>query len=288
MSAVAAQHASPRSAWRSRLNLGLLLLPASLVGLAMVCATVTMAWISTQSEGSQPTLEHYVRFFEDGYLIQAGIRTFHLSLMVSVICVLCGYPVAWYLVYSRSSYRYVAFIIVLSPLLVSIVVRALGWTILLGNEGVINQALQALGLTKGPVALMRSYWSVVAGMVHIFLPFMVLSIASTLGAIDPSLREAAALLGATPATSFRLVTLPLSLQGIAAGSVIVFCLSTGVFLTPLWLSRGHVSVLATVLKEQVVDASDWPAGATTAVLLTVSTLGLVALYNGLIRRFGEH
>lgn len=273
---------------RGRLTLALLLLPASLVGLAMVCATVTMAVMSVQGEGSHLTIEHYVRFFQDSYLIRAGIRTFQLSLMVSAICALCGYPVAWYLVYSRSSLKYVVFIVVLSPLLVSIVVRALGWTILLGNEGVINQALQGIGLTDGPVALMRSFWSVVAGMVHIFLPFMVLSIASTLGAIDPSLREAAALLGATPSTSFRLVTLPLSLQGIAAGSVIVFCLSTGVFLTPLWLSRGHVSVLATVLKEQVVDASDWPAGATTAVILTFATLGLVALYNGVIRRFGEH
>ena len=289
MTAATSAHPVPgqRTAWRSRLNLGLLLVPASLVGLAMVCATVTMAVISLQGEGSDLTLEHYVKFFQDGYLIRTGLRTLYLSLTVSVLCALCGYPVAWYLVYSRSSFKYVAFIIVLSPLLVSIVVRALGWTILLGNEGVINQALQGFGLTDGPVPLMRSYWSVVAGMVHIFLPFMVLSIASTLGSIDPSLREAAALLGAKPATTFRLVTLPLSIQGIAAGSVIVFCLSTGVFLTPLWLSRGHVPVLATVLKEQVVDAGDWPAGATTAVILTVVTLALVALYNGVIRRFGE-
>ena len=83
---------------------------------------------------------------------------------------------------------------------------------------------------------MRSFWTVVAGMVHVFLPFMILSIASTLGGIDPSLPEAAALLGASPAVSFRAVTLPLSVQGIASGSIIVFCLATSVFLTPLWLS----------------------------------------------------
>lgn len=277
----------PTLARRRRVTLALLLAPASLIGLAMVCATATMVIISVQGDAAHLSIEHYRRFFGDGYLLRAGLRTFNLSVVVSAICAVCGYPVAWYLVYSRSSLKYVVFIVVLSPLLVSIVVRALGWTILLGNEGVINQLLQSVGAVDAPVPLMRSFWTVVAGMVHIFLPFMVLSIASTLGGIDPSLREAAALLGAPPSTSFRLVTLPLSLQGIAAGSVIVFCLSTGVFLTPLWLSRGSVSVMATVLKEQVLDASDWPAGATTAVVLTAATLGIVALYNGLIRRFGE-
>lgn len=280
--------AIPTLARRRRVTLALLLAPASLIGLAMVCATATMVVISVQGDAAYLSIEHYRRFFGDGYLLRAGLRTFNLSIVVSAICAVCGYPVAWYLVYSRSSLKYVVFVVVLSPLLVSIVVRALGWTILLGNEGVINQLLQSVGLVDAPVPLMRSFWTVVAGMVHIFLPFMVLSIASTLGGIDPSLREAAALLGAPPSTSFRLVTLPLSLQGIAAGSVIVFCLSTGVFLTPLWLSRGSVSVMATVLKEQVLDASDWPAGATTAVVLTAATLGIVALYNGLIRRFGEH
>ena len=276
---------------RDRKAAALLLLPASLVGLAMVCATVIMAMISfsdSQNLGSfSPSVKHYVAFFNDDYFMRAALRTFLLASTVTLLCVLCGYPVAWYLVFSHSPLKNVVFVSVLTPLLVSIVVRTLGWTILLGNEGVINHALQASGLIEGPVQLMRSFWTVVAGMVHVFLPFMILSIASTLGGIDPSLREAAALLGARPATSFWAVTLPLSVQGIASGSIIVFCLSTGVFLTPLWLSRGSVSVMATVIKEQVLDQNDWPNGATTAIILTVATLVCVGLYNILIRRYGE-
>lgn len=271
----------------ARRNLVLLLSPASLVGFAMAAATVTMAAISLQGAtgASGPSLSHYLDFFQDRYFLNAGLRTFLLSITVTAVCLVCGYPVAWFLVHGPARIRKAAFVVVLTPLLVSIVVRTLGWTILLGNEGVINHAMQALGLVDAPIALMRSFWTVVAGMVHVFLPFMILSIASTLGSIDPGLPEAAALLGANPAESFRSVTLPLSAQGIASGSIIVFCLSTGVFLTPLWLSRGSVSVMATVIKEQVLDQADAPSGAATAIILTVATLAVVASYNLLLRRY---
>lgn len=272
----------------ARRNLILLLTPASVVGLAMAAATAIMAVISLQGAAGAPSLSHYVEFFQDRYFLNAGLRTFLLSFTVTAFCLLCGYPVAWFLVHGPARLRKAAFVVVLTPLLVSIVVRTLGWTILLGNEGVINHGMQALGLIDAPVALMRSFWTVVAGMVHVFLPFMILSIASTLGSIDPSLPEAAALLGANPAVSFRAVTLPLSVQGIASGSIIVFCLSTGVFLTPLWLSRGSVSVMATVIKEQVLDAADWPSGAATAMILTIATLAVVATYNLLVRQNEEH
>lgn len=269
---------------RKRLAAAALLAPASLVAACMLSATVIMAVISL---GGGPALstEHYAEFFGDGFLLGAAARTVLLALTVTAACLLLGYPVAWYLVHGGPRYRKLVFVAVLTPFLVSIVVRTLGWTILLGNEGVINHALEALGLVDGPVPLMRSFWTVVAGMTHVFLPFMVLSIASTLGNIDPSLPEAAALLGADPATGFRTVTLPLSVGGIASGCVIVFCLSTGVFLTPLWLSRGSVSVMATVIKQQVLDAADWPAGATTATVLTIATLAIIAGYNIAIRRF---
>lgn len=267
-----------------------LLAPAGLVSLAMICATLIMLAISIQDQfpgATQMTLSHYAAFFDDRYILNATARTFYLSFAVTVICLLAGYPVAWFLVYSRSGLKNLVFIIVLMPLLVSIVVRSLGWTILLGNEGIINKTMIAIGLVDEPVALMRSFWTVVVGMVHIFLPFMVLSITSTLGKIDQSLPEAAAMLGARPSASFRLVTLPLSIQGIASGSIIVFCLSTGVFLTPLWLSRGSVTVLATAIKVQVLEAVDWPAGATGSMVLTAATLTCVALYSMFVRKYGR-
>ena len=269
---------------KTRLTIPLLLGPASLVAGCMLCATAIMATMSLGGETGF-SASHYVEFFEDSYLLGAALRTFLLALTVTVISLLLGYPVAWYLVHGGQRCRRAVFIAVMAPFLVSIVVRTLGWTILLGNEGVINHALEALGLVQTPIPLMRSFWTVVAGMVHVFLPFMVLSITSTIGAIDLSLSEAAALLGANPAMGFRTVTLPLSIQGIASGSIIVFCLSTGVFLTPLWLSRGSVSVMATVIKQQVLDAADWPSGATTAMILTIVTLAIIATYNLAVRRY---
>jgi putative spermidine/putrescine transport system permease protein len=256
----------------------------------MIGATAIMFAISLQDRfpnATALTLGHYAEFLGDGYMLTATARTFYLAFAVTLICLLCGYPVAWFLVFGRSRFRNVVFVIVLMPLLVSIVVRTLGWTILLGNEGIVNRALIAVGLIEYPIALMRGFWTVAMGMVHIFLPFMVLSIASTLGKIDQSLPEAAALLGARPSVSFRLVTLPLSIQGIASGSIIVFCLSTGVFLTPLWLSRGSLSVLATNIKVQVLEAVDWPAGATGAMVLTALTVASVAIYSAFVRNYGR-
>jgi putative spermidine/putrescine transport system permease protein len=173
------------------------------------------------------------------------------------------------------------------PLLVSIVVRTMGWTILLGTEGLVNSALRGLGLIAEPLLLMQGFWSVVLGMVHVLLPFMVLSIATVLGRIDGAYAEAAATLGATPLRSFLSVTLPLSVQGIAAGSVIVFCLTIGAFITPLWLGRGHVTIMAIAIHEQMVTLVDWPGGAASAMLLTFSTLLLLLGYGLFLRRYAR-
>jgi putative spermidine/putrescine transport system permease protein len=163
----------------------------------------------------------------------------------------------------------------------------MGWTILLGTEGLVNAALLGMGLITEPLLLMRSFWSVVLGMVHVLLPFMVLSIATVLGRIDPAYGEAAATMGATPLRSFLSVTLPLSVQGIAAGSVIVFCLTIGAYITPLWLGRGHVTVMAIGIHEQMVTLVDWPGGAASAMLLTFATLMLLAAYGLFLQRYAR-
>ena len=134
---------------------------------------------------------------------------------------------------------------------------------------------------------MRSFWSVVLGMVHVLMPFMVLSIATVLGRMDSAYGEAAATLGATPLRNFLTITLPLSVQGIAAGSVIVFCLTIGAFITPLWLGRGHVTIMAIAIHEQMVTLVDWPGGAATAMMLTAATLLLLGGYGLMLRRWAR-
>jgi putative spermidine/putrescine transport system permease protein len=271
-------------------QLPILLTPASVIGCLMVMSALLMLSISFLDSfpgWTSLTLEHYLDFFQNRYLLQAGLRTLSLAAVVTSVCLVLGYPVAWFLVMGRSRFAHLVFLAVLTPLIVSIVVRTFGWTILLGNEGLLNKVLMGLGIISSPIQMMRSFWTVAVGLIHVFLPFMILSLTSTLGRIDPSLGEAAATLGSRSVRTFLKVTLPLSAQGIATGSIIVFCLATGVYLTPLWLGRGNVTVLAIAIQQQILEAGDWPTGAASAMLLTAFTLLLVAMYGVFIRRVGE-
>jgi putative spermidine/putrescine transport system permease protein len=262
----------------------------ALLGLVLVWPLLVMLGLSVRERYPGPfafSLEKYAEFFTDSYLITVSLRTFALAVATTAITAAIGYPVAWFLARSRSRWKYLVFLGVIFPLLVSIVVRTMGWTILLGTEGLLNAALFGLGVIGQPLLLMQSFWSVVLGMVHVLLPFMVLSIATVLGRIDPAYSEAAATLGATPVRNFLTVTLPLSVQGIAAGFVIVFCLTIGAFITPLWLGRGHVTVMAIAIHEQMVTLVDWPGGAASAMLLTISTLVLLTAYGLFLRRYAR-
>ena len=270
--------------------LSILLIPASVIGCLMIMSAFLMLGISVLDVfpgWTYLTLDHYRDFFENRYLLQAGLRTLSLATVVTVVCLVLGYPVAWFLVLGRSRIAHLVFLAVLTPLIVSIVVRMFGWTILLGNEGLLNKILVGLGIVSAPIQMMRSFWTVAIGLIHVFLPFMILSLTSTLGRIDPSLSEAAATLGSRPVGSFLQIILPLSAQGIATGCIIVFCLASGVYLTPLWLGRGNVTVLATAIQQQILETGDWPAGAASAMLLTWFTLLLVAGYSVFIRRVGR-
>lgn len=230
------------------------------------------------------TIQNYLQFITDDYFLNIAIRTFSMAIVVTALTAIIGYPVAWYIARSNSRYKHLVFLGVVSPLLVSIVVRTIGWTILLGNEGLFNSFLMTIGIIDEPLRLMQSFWSVVAGMVHVLLPFMIVSIAAVLGKIDTSLIEAAAVMGANSRKTFTQVVLPLSIQGIAAGSVIVFCLCIGAYITPIWLGRGHVTVMSISIFEQMVVLVEWPLGAAASMILTLVTLLILLAYGLFIRR----
>lgn len=269
-------------------SLGALLGPAVLIlGVGLVWPFVMMARMSVLDRFPDPTgltLEYYHTVLTDPYFLRIIGRTFSLAVVVTAITAVVGYPVAWFLARSRSRWKHLVFLGVISPLMVSIIVRSIGWTIILGNEGFINALLTALGIIDTPLRLMQSFWSMVAGMVHILIPFMVLSVASVLGKIDPAYAEAATVMGANPVRTFLKVTLPLSVQGIASGSVIVFCLTVGAYVTPVMLGRGKVAVMAMTIHEQMVVLVDWPTGAAVAMVLTFGTLVVLTLYGLFLRR----
>ncbi len=268
-----------------------LLAPGLLVLAVLLAApfvTILLASVLDKYPGAtHNTLVHYRNFLLDSYYLHILFRTFALALVVTLICAVIGYPLSWYLAWGRPRWTHWVFLCVITPLLVSIVVRTLGWTIVLGNEGLINNTLLGAGLIAEPLPLMNNFWSVTLGMVHVLLPFMILSIASVLARSDRSLTEAAFTLGAQPVRAFMRVTLPLSIQGIATGSVIVFCLTVGAYVTPMWLGRGHVTLMAMTIYDQMIALVDWPAGAATSIVLTAGTLLLLLAYGLSTARFAR-
>ena len=175
------------------------------------------------------------------------------------------------------------YVIVIAPLFTSAIVRAFGWMVLLGRQGLVNGLLMGLGLVEEPLPLLFSEAGVIIGSVYILTPFMVLTVASVLQNLDPTLEEAAADLGARPSVSFWTVTWPLSVPGVVAGAVIVFTLSMSAYVTPSVLGGGKVKVIAMLVFEQFMALFQWPFGAALAVVLLLVTLAVI----GVAGRWGE-
>jgi putative spermidine/putrescine transport system permease protein len=207
-----------------------------------------------------------------------------LGLCTTIATLLVGYPIAYYLARSTSRWRHYVFIVIFVPLLFSIVIRTFGWIVLLGSNGLLNSLLIQLGALREPVVWLYNFPMTVIGLVHVFLPFMVLSIMSALSGVDQRIEDAASILGASSWRVFRYVTLPLSAQGIFGGSAIVFSLTVGAYVTPRLLGGGRVQVLATEIFAQMLEIGDWGMAALLGVALTLVTLLGIGLYQLLSRQ----
>ena len=230
------------------------------------------------------TLTNYTKFLGDPFYLGILWRTFKIGLLATLAALVLGYPVAYYL--SRASGRTRAYLMlgILAPLLVSVVVRSFGWLVILGPNGLVNATLVRLGLIDEPVRLLYTETAIVIGLTHVFLSFMVLSIAAALDRIDPALIRAAQNLGANPGQTFLRVVLPLSLPGVAAGCLIVFTLSTSAFITPALLGGPRVKVMSFLAYQQTLLLTDWPYGSAIAFILLALSGGAVLLYLRVLER----
>jgi putative spermidine/putrescine transport system permease protein len=215
----------------------------------------------------------------DAYALGSLLLTsISLGLWTTFFTLIVGYPISYYLARATSRLRHYVFAVIFVPLLFSIVVRTFGWIVLLGSNGLLNDLLLRSGIIVRPVVWLYNFPVTVIGLVHVFLPFMVLSISSSLSRIDRRTEEAASILGASPWRVFRHVTLPLSTQGIFGGCAIVFSLSVGAYVTPRLLGGGRVQVLATEIYTQMLEVGDWGAAALVGTALTAVTLLAIAIY----------
>jgi putative spermidine/putrescine transport system permease protein len=232
------------------------------------------------------TIANYTRALGDLYYWKTLLLTFKLSLWVTAVSLAIGYPLAYYMtnVLKNRMLRRLFYIVVVTPLFTSNIVRAFGWMVLLGRVGLINEVLLRLGLVERPLPLLFSQTSIVIGLSYIMTPFMVLTIASVLQNIDRSLEDAAMDLGASRFATFLRITLPLSLPGVIAGSLIVFTLSVSAYVTPSILSGGKEIVTSMLIFQQYASVFDFNFGATLAVVLLVTTIVLVLGYLLVIER----
>ncbi|HKD07922.1 MAG TPA: ABC transporter permease [Bryobacteraceae bacterium] len=242
--------------------------------LAIVCAYSLLTRGDYGGVERPWTLESFTRLADSLYL---GIlwRSVWISVLSTALCVLLGFPLALFI--ARAGRRRNLYLqLVLLPFWTSFLVRTYAWLFILRDTGLINTALQSLGLIRNPLPLLYNDWAVLLGLVYNFLPFFVLPAYATLERLDPSLLEAAADLGARPFATIWRVVIPISAPGIAAGAVLVFIPCLGAYLTPDLLGGGKSVMLGNLIQNQFTTARDWPFGSAVSMVLMLASALLVA------------
>lgn len=229
------------------------------------------------------TWQNYGKIFFDVFYFRILLWTIGIGIIVTLFTLLLGYPVAWRIARAGPAARGLLLAVVLSPLLVNLVVRTYAWQVLLAETGIINTWLLHLGVIAAPLPLSRNLFGVVLGLTQIALPFMVLSLLGVISGIRNEIFEAAESLGSSPVRTFREILWPLTLPGVSAGCVLVFCYCTSSFITPQVLGGGRVATISTLIYQQFSFALNYPFGSALVFVLLAINLAVIALQNRLFR-----
>jgi len=259
-----------------------LLLPALVLLVVLFVYPIARLLVTSVYADGQFTLEHYRRIVEVDLYLRVLRTTFVIALQVTGICLALGYPLAYFLASLRPRTARLLMILVLIPFWTSILVRTYAWMVLLQRQGVVNRWLLELGLIDEPLRMMYNRIGVLVGMSHVLLPFMVLPTYAVMRGIDRTLLRAAANLGASPVQAFLRVFLPLSLPGVAAGSLLVFILALGFFITPALMGGRTDMMIAQLIETQIRTELNFSFAAALAAVLLVMTLVIFAIYNRLL------
>ena len=195
-------------------------------------------------------------------------------LISTAVSLLLGYPTAYYMARTTSRLKQAMVIVILFPFLVSAVVRSYGWMVILGTNGLLNQLLLGLGLISEPLKLLNTEAAVIIGMIHLLIPYMILSLVGVLQSIDPNVEYAAYSLGASPMTTFRKVVFPLSTPGIISGCVLVFTMSMTSYVTPKLLGGSKFRMMATMVVQEINVNFDWGAASAISYILLAVILAV--------------
>ena len=273
----------------------LLAAPALLLFVGVVLVPIAMTVLLSFHDGGQYkgidtviTLKNWRDIATDSYFLEIFLRTFRIALLVTVISVLIGAPEAYILNRMTPPWRGLFLVVILGPLLISVVARTLGWALLLGSTGLINVALVRLGIITSPIQFMFTETGIVAGLVHVLVPFVVISVWASLQRLDPQVENAAVSLGASSFTVLRRIVLPQVMPGILSGAIVVFALAASAFATPAIIGGRRLKVASTLAYDEFLNTLNWPLGAAVAVLLLAGLVAIIVGSNRFVeRRYAE-
>ena len=226
-------------------------------------------------------LDNWAEVFSDAFYRDILFSTLRIAAITTVLCALLGYVPAYFIAMSETRFKTLLLLLLILPFWISYIIRTMSWINILGASGGLNRMLIYLGLIAEPLQILYNEWTVILGLVHFLLPFMVLNVFVSLDGIDRNLLDASRSLGASEFQSFREVTLPLSLPGLAAGGLLCFVLSAGTYITPLVLGGPRDAMFANLVFEAIITQLNWPLGSALSIVLLVVLGGIVAVYNRL-------
>jgi putative spermidine/putrescine transport system permease protein len=267
-----------------------LILPTLVVvGFFLILPYFNMLYISVMTPSNQGvferklTFENYSHNLTDPFIWQVIGLSVQLGLLAVLISLLISYPAAYHLARQPARRRGLLMMLIITPLLIGVVIRTYGWMIILSDTGLINQALHAMNLPAAK--LMYNATGVLIGLVHIYVPYMVLALLGPLQAIDPDLESAARSLGASRWSAFWRITWPLSLPGVLSGSILVFVLAVSAYIIPQLLGGFITITMPILVVQQVTDLLNWPEGSALTVIFFVVAVVILAAYTRLMAFF---
>jgi putative spermidine/putrescine transport system permease protein/spermidine/putrescine transport system permease protein len=267
--------------------------PAFLAVVAIILIPVGwLFYLSFVGNDGQLSLEHYQKMIQYKSYARVFVTTFQVSILTTLICILIGYPLAYFLAILPSRMAGFFMLAVLLPFWTSLLVRTYAWLVLLQKNGILNDFAISAGLWESPIKLVHNLTGTLIGMAHIMLPFLVLPLYGSMRKIERDMMHAASNLGASPIQAFWKVYFPLSLSGMVAGSLIVFVLCLGFYVTPAVLGGGRVVMVATQITAILENQYNWGAASALGVVLLVATLIILYAASRLLKLdavlFGKH
>ncbi|BBU54755.1 MULTISPECIES: ABC transporter permease [Mameliella] len=246
----------------------------------LIFIVVYSFWLRTATGADQVGfyLDNWQEALTDRFYRDILFSTLRIAAITTIVCALMGYPAAYFIARSRGN-KVILLLLLMLPFWISYIIRTMSWINILGVSGALNTLLMSVGIIGEPLNMLYNETTVILGLVHFLLPFMVLNVFVSLDGIDTNLEDAANSLGATKWQSFIQVTLPLSLPGLAAGGLLCFVLGAGTYITPLVLGGPRDAMFANLVFEAIITQLNWPLGSALSLMLLVVLGALVMIYN---------